>query len=71
MHECKLAGIRNHQRLQLLFEEVVADDSGPTLADFNFLACLGEGVSACVFLVRHTASGKLFALKQIKKEYFK
>ena len=37
----KLAGIRNNQKLKLVFEEVVADDSGPTLADFRFLACLG------------------------------
>ena len=46
----------------------MAEDTGPTLADFHFLACLGEGASAAVFLVRHVGSGQLFALKQIKKE---
>jgi len=64
----KLAGIRDNQKLKLVFEEVVADDGGPTLADFRFLACLGEGASAAVFLVRHVGSGQLFALKQMKKE---
>lgn len=70
-HELKLTGLRNNQKLEILLEDIVADESGPTLADFTFIACLGEGISASVFLVRHTPSAQLFALKQIKKDYFR
>ncbi len=69
--DCPLTAIRNNQRLQLLFEGIVMDEKRPSLGDFTFLACLGEGISASVFLVRHGASGLLYALKQIKKEYFR
>ena len=41
-----------------------------TLSDFHFLKCLGQGGSANVYLVRRKTSGKLYALKQIDKEYF-
>jgi serine/threonine protein kinase len=34
------------------------------------MSCLGSGVSCAVYLVRHCSNGKLYALKQIKKDYF-
>lgn len=35
-----------------------------------FKKCLGQGASANVSLVRHKGNGKLYALKQIEKNYF-
>ncbi len=32
---------------------------------------MGSGVSASVYLVRHKSNGMLYAMKQIKKSYFK
>lgn len=56
--------------LDVLFQGIVTDYNEPTLADFEFLACIGQGISAAVYLVRHCSNGKLYALKQIKKDYF-
>lgn len=67
----RLAGIHNNQCLDIIFEGIVADYSTPTLADLEFLACVGEGISAAVYLVRHCSNGRLYALKMIKKEYFR
>lgn len=67
----KIEKIRSNQRFKLLLEEVVADLASPSLSDFTFLACIGEGISSAVYLVRHCSNGHLYALKQIKKEYFK
>lgn len=41
-----------------------------SISDFTFKKCLGQGASGTVFLVRHRPTGKLFALKQIDKNYF-
>lgn len=46
-------------------------EDGPVLGDFEFLKLLGSGVSANVYLVRHKGNGMLYAMKQIKKSYFK
>ena len=67
----KLHALRNLEKLEIILEEVVADYATPTLHDFHFVALLGSGISASVFLVRHCGNAKLYALKQIKKEYFK
>jgi serine/threonine protein kinase len=34
------------------------------------MKCLGQGGSASVYLVRRKTNGKLYALKQIDKDYF-
>jgi serine/threonine protein kinase len=39
----------------------------PSLADYYFIKCLGQGGSATVNLVRHKKSGKIYALKQVDK----
>lgn len=48
----------------------VANPKWISVTDFHFKKCLGQGASASVFLVRHKAIGKLYALKQIDKNYF-
>lgn len=70
-HDMKLHGLRNLEKLELILEDIVADYSTPTLHDFRFVALLGSGVSGTVYLVRHISNARLYALKQIKKEYFK
>ncbi|CAK66537.1 unnamed protein product (macronuclear) [Paramecium tetraurelia] len=40
-----------------------------SLRDFKFENCIGRGGTSEVYLVRHCASGRLFALKMIKKQY--
>jgi hypothetical protein len=37
----KLLGIKNNQNLDVLFEGIVAEYSNITLADFEFLSCIG------------------------------
>lgn len=39
----------------------------PSLSDYIFMKCLGQGGSASVYLVRRKATGQLYALKQIDK----
>jgi serum/glucocorticoid-regulated kinase 2 len=39
------------------------------LRDFTFERCIGKGGTSDVYLVRHNLSGRLFALKMIKKQY--
>jgi serine/threonine protein kinase len=41
-----------------------------SVGDFIFMKCLGQGGSASVYLVRRKTNGKLYALKQIDKDYF-
>lgn len=41
----------------------------PTIDDFVILKVIGRGVMGKVMLVRHKASGKLYALKSIHKEW--
>ncbi|CAD8170535.1 unnamed protein product [Paramecium octaurelia] len=40
-----------------------------SLLDFTFERCIGKGGTSEVYLVRHQVSGRLFALKMIKKQY--
>lgn len=42
----------------------------PSVADFIFMKCLGQGGSASVYLVRRKKNGKMYALKQVDKDYF-
>lgn len=64
-----LEPIRERQRLRVLYVSSKPDASSITLMDFRIVKCLGKGGSCAVYLVRCRRSCKLFALKQIAKEY--
>ena len=65
-----ISNYKNHEKFSLVMQEDVSYDNLISLNDFKFMKCLGQGASASVFLVRHRANGKLYALKQIEKSYF-
>ena len=62
--------LKSGEKLMIVLEEEPADYNKPSLSDFMFIKCLGQGGSASVFLVRHKSNGKIYALKQIEKSYF-
>ena len=39
----------------------------PSIKDFKFLKVLGKGGFATVYMVRHNPTGKLYAMKCVKK----
>lgn len=67
--EKTLEPIRNNQRLRVLYTEPESEARPICLSDFELLKCLGKGGSCAVYLVRNRRSCRLFALKQIAKEY--
>jgi serine/threonine protein kinase len=42
-------------------------NSIPSIKDFKFLKVLGKGGFATVYMVRHNPTGKLYAMKCVKK----
>ena len=67
----KLSVFKKHEEFKVYScEESHIKGKKYTLSDFIFLKCLGQGGSASVYLVRRKTSGKLYALKQIDKDYF-
>lgn len=66
----EISHFKNHENFSLVIQEDVSSESWISLNDFRFRKCLGQGASASVFLVRHRYTGKLYALKQIEKNYF-
>lgn len=63
--EFKIGRLREGEQLNIIFKEPVTTEKWVSLNDFQFKKCLGQGASASVYLVRHKATGKLYALKQI------
>lgn len=64
-----LEPLRDGQRLRVLYVDAETDAQPISLMDFEILKCLGKGGSCAVYLVRSRRSCRLFALKQIAKEY--
>ena len=66
----EISNFKNHENFNVVMSEDVISESYISLNDFRFKKCLGQGASASVFLVRHRGTGRLYALKQIEKNYF-
>lgn len=70
MDSYKIRQLPQAVKLRAVLSSEVTNPKWISLNDFEFKKCLGQGASASVFLVRHISTGRLFALKQIDKNYF-
>lgn len=63
----RLSVFRKNEVFRTYVTAYEEEGSRPSLSDFLFMKCLGQGGSASVYLVRRKATGQLYALKQIDK----